>query len=193
MEGKDEKNGEIRAFIALEIDNAGVLKKISDIQAKFKRIKGKIKFVELENIHVTLKFLGSITVETAREVYKIVEDLDTLPDGGVDVEISEVGTFKKSRPRVLWCKLHDPGEIIRDTYRAIDERLHERLHIPKENKKFKAHVTLARIRHLDDRDAFIRLLEENKEIVLGTQHVSTIKFKKSVLTSKGPIYSDLVF
>ncbi len=85
----------MRAFIALEINDDAVKKKIEDIKGVFSRVEGKLKFVERENVHITLKFLGDITEETARDIYKVIQELDTIPAGGFDVAVHGLGTFDK--------------------------------------------------------------------------------------------------
>ncbi len=180
----------MRAFIALEINDDAVKKKIEDIKGVFSRVEGKLKFVERENVHITLKFLGDITEETARDIYKVIQELDTIPAGGFDVAVHGLGTFDK---RVLWCGLEDPGDIIRITYQALESKLESSLNIPREKKKFQNHVTLARVKFLKNTKSFMDLVAEHADTDFGRQHVDAIHLKKSLLTPRGPIYSDLEF
>ncbi len=50
----------IRSFIAFDIDNEAVLKKIMDMQGVIAKAGADVKFVEPKNIHVTVRFLGDI-------------------------------------------------------------------------------------------------------------------------------------
>nr|MDO8119134.1 RNA 2',3'-cyclic phosphodiesterase [Candidatus Sigynarchaeota archaeon] len=181
----------VRAFIAMEINDAEVKKKIEEVQASFSKVEGKMKFVELENVHITLKFLGDISEETACDVYKVVQELGTMPAGGFDVAVRGLGMFEPRKPRVLWCGLDDPGNIIRTTYQALESELEAKLNIPREKKKFQNHVTLARIKFLKNPKAFLDLVAQHADMDFGRQHVDAIHLKKSVLTPRGPIYSDL--
>ena len=183
----------IRAFIALEVNNEQVLRGLKKLREKFSQVEGKMKFVELENIHVTIKFLGDIELSTAEEIYDIIQKNDSIPENGFNTSIARLGVFGGNRPRVLWCGIDDEAKIIRSSQKAIDREIFNRLHIPKEKRKFSGHVTIARIRYLKNKNHFYDVINENKETVFGTQHFEKIKLKKSVLTPKGPIYSDLEF
>lgn len=58
-----EDTDEIRAFIAMEINDPAIVKGARGLQSRFAdEAMGKLKFVELENMHVTLKFLDRKSV-----------------------------------------------------------------------------------------------------------------------------------
>jgi 2'-5' RNA ligase len=58
---------------------------------------------------------------------------------------------------------------------------------------FNAHATLARVKYLPKKkkEDFLHLLEELKDVELGTMQVDAIRLKKSTLTPEGPVYETL--
>ena len=50
---------EIRAFLAIDIDDK-IKPKLNEILKEFKKIDANIKFVDLLNMHLTLKFFGTL-------------------------------------------------------------------------------------------------------------------------------------
>lgn len=187
----DDTN-EIRAFIAVEINDPVIVKNARDIQAQFQGESagklGRLKFVELENMHITLKFLGNIDVATASKINRIIQSLDTIPAAGFDITLARVGQFGG---RVLWVGIDDPASIIKRTATRIDEELSKQLDIPREKRPFEGHMTLARVKELFDRKRFMDTVARLKDAELGTQHVPAILLKRSQLTPKGPVYTTL--
>jgi 2'-5' RNA ligase len=181
-----EDTNEIRAFIAMEINDVAIVKKARDIQSKFTDdAMGKLKFVELENMHVTLKFLGDTRVSVAKKIYQILQALGTIPAGGFDVTLRHVGQFGS---RVLWVGIDDPAGIIAKTAAKVDEELSKQLGIPREKRPFEGHMTLARAKDLTNPKIFKEKVAQLKDAELGKQHVAGVLLKQSTLTSKGPIY-----
>jgi len=175
----------------MEINDPAIVSKAKEIQALFKDDAiGKIKFVELENMHITLKFLGNISMDIAKKIYAILGTVSTIPQDGFDIDVKKIGQFNKS---VLWCGIDDPHGIIAATQAQIEEELLKQLKIPREKRPFEGHMTLARVKFLKDKKQFVDKVAQFKDTYLGKQHVSAVLLKKSQLTPKGPIYTILQF
>jgi 2'-5' RNA ligase len=185
---------EIRTFICMEINDPEIIKNASEVQAAFEsegKDIGKLKFVELHNIHITLKFLGNITMETAQTIYGILQQVNAeiIPEGGFDIELKTVGEFGK---RVLWVGVEDPAGIIENVQARIEDELFS-LGIPREKRPFEGHMTLARVKFLKDKKLFGDKVRSVKDTRFGTQHVAEVLLKRSQLTPRGPIYTTLRF
>ena len=173
----------MRTFVAIEIINESVLNSIKKVQSEL-RINAKP--VKVENIHFTLMFLGEISDSVNK---KIQTYLDLVKFESFEVKFEGVGAFPKPRsPRVVWIGTdRQSGEKLKELAKKVEEVL-----LPlgfKSNKPFKSHVTIFRIKNkmTDISEDLIKY--QNEE--LGTQTVSEIKLKKSILTPNGPNYSDL--
>ena len=145
------------------------------------------KPVELKNLHFTLQFLGEISEEVTQ---KIIKSLKTIEFSSFDVNLKEIGAFPKPKfPRVIWIGTDEIGGNMLIHLSKKVEKVLEPLGFFSD-KPFKPHITVFRIKKkIGD---ISRELENYKMINFGIQKVSNIKLKKSVLTTNGPIYSDLM-
>ena len=173
----------MRTFIAIEIDNLEILTSIKKVQSE---LKINAKPVSTKNIHFTVFFLGEISDSMSQKVQDVLRSIE-FPT--FEVSIIGIGAFPKpSFPRVIWVGTdNEGGKKLIELASIVEEKL-LRLGFQKD-KPFKPHVTIFRVKNKTD-----NISDELKKYAhypFGTQKISEIKFKKSVLTSEGPIYSDL--
>jgi 2'-5' RNA ligase len=189
----------IRAFIAIELKDKNTIEKIQAFSSRLKQNQSKLKVVEPENLHLTVKFLGNISESIAPKIYEILkEDVNTNMFQGKNIEyiLRGVGQFNKFS--VLWVKLIGDVQFLQQIKDTIEQLLSERLKIQKDKRtEFKPHLTIGRLRkdkvNYKTFDVLKKLINENKNLEFGPFIVSQVKLKKSVLTPTGPIYSDLVY
>ena len=172
----------MRTFVAVEITDDTVLNSIKKVQSE---IKISARPVEIHNIHFTLMFLGEIPEEI---VGKVRAQLDTIKFSAFDVGFVGVGAFPKPKfPRVVWIGLDGGGDKLIQLAKTVEEKL-----APlgfKSDKPFKPHATIFRIKN--QAGDITNQLVKYANAKFGSQRVSSIKFKQSVLTPSGPIYSDI--
>jgi len=116
----------------------------SDVASELSMLRGGVsgaRWVQPDNYHVTLRFLGDIDGATARDFAAALDEVQSEP---VDVSIEALGSFGGDRPHTLFAKV----KLSRDLADLQNE--HERLArivgLPPETRKFTPHVTLARMR-----------------------------------------------
>ena len=173
----------MRTFVAIEIHDENVLNSIAKLQSDFKI---KATAVNKQNMHFTLLFLGEISEETAENVKKALSAVLFKP---IEVKFTHVGAFPNPKfPRVIWIGVDDAAsKQLVELASQIEQKL-EPLGF-KADKPFKSHLTIFRVKNkVND---LSQALEKFKEIDLGKDVVTELKFKKSILTPNGPIYSDL--
>lgn len=173
----------MRTFVAIEIDNQEILDSINKVQSK---LKIKAKPISTKNIHFTLFFLGEVSDSVSE---KIQESLESIKFQPFEVCIRGVGAFPKPNfPRIVWVGTdNEGGKKLIELASVVEEKL-SNLGFQKD-KPFKPHVTIFRVKNkIGNISDELKKLETYS---FGIQKVSEIKFKKSVLTSDGPIYSDL--
>jgi len=146
-----------------------------------------MKLVELENIHLTLRFLGEISPQMVREVATILDKVEFRP---FSMRIEGLGTFPEGsrRPRVVWLGVSHGAEEMKRIYEQIEKEL-RRLGFPKERERFVPHITIARVKWANAE--LLRVLHELREVIIGDMVVDSIRLKKSTLTRSGPIYETL--
>ena len=120
---------------------------------------------------------------------KIIHALRTIEFSSFSVNLKTVGAFPKPKfPRVIWIGTDENGGNMLIQLSKQVEKVLEPLGLPSD-KPFIPHITIFRIKKkVGD---ITKELEEQKRVDFGTQIVTSIKLKKSELTSNGPVYSDL--
>jgi RNA 2',3'-cyclic 3'-phosphodiesterase len=173
----------MRTFVAVEVHNQDVLNSISKLQSDFEI---RATAVGKQNMHFTLLFLGEISEETAENVKKALSSITFKP---IDVSFTHVGAFPNPRfPRVIWIGTDEASaKQLVELAGQVEQKL-----APlgfKSDKPFNPHLTIFRVKNKTD--DISKKLEKFKETSLGKDVISELKFKQSILTPNGPIYSDL--
>ena len=189
----------IRSFIAIELEVKETIEKISLFSQRLKQNQPKIKLVEPENLHMTIKFLGNIPEPLAPKIYTILqEEINEKLFQGKSFKyyLKGVGQFNKFS--VLWVKLVGNIQFMQNIKDSIEDVLFDKLKIERDKRtKFKPHLTIGRLKkgkiNYKTFDALKKMINENKTKEFGEFNINQIKLKKSELTPKGPIYTDLVF
>jgi 2'-5' RNA ligase len=125
-----------RLFTGLEIP--------SDLAAELSMLRGGLsgaRWIDAENYHLTLRFIGDIDDVTARDVYTTLERIQRAP---FTVTIEGLTSFGGDKPRAIIARAKPVAPLLE--LQAEQERLMRRLGIPPEQRKFVPHVTLARLR-----------------------------------------------
>lgn len=100
------------------------------------------RWIDPENYHITLRFIGDVDAATANDV---VDSLDKLSHSlRFSVRLTHLGSFGGDKPRALFAGV-EPNEAL-NRLQAAQERVLQRAGIEPEGRKFVPHVTLARLR-----------------------------------------------
>ena len=178
---------QLRAFLAIDVDE-DLKAKMYRIIKEFKQIDANIKYVDLENLHLTLKFFGDIDTEgidlLSSKIESVVSHFDEFP-----IKIKGCGAFPNTnRIKVIWLGIEE-DEIIKKLHDELDKEF-VKLGFDKD-KRFSSHLTIGRMRNAKGKDKVKSAIEEFSEIEIGEMAVDRITLKKSTLTPQGPIYEDL--
>ena len=174
----------MRVFIAVEISNEKILEKIQTFQ---KNVKISAKPIRIDQIHFTLQFLGEIDDSKCQNVK---DSLSQISFSQFELTLRNVGGFPNMKnPRVIWIGLEKDGvKKLTELASQIGTKM-AAIGFEKD-KKFKPHVTVFRVKKKIENVS--SLLADFQNAEFGTETVSKIKLKKSVLSPKGPEYSDLL-
>lgn len=174
----------MRAFIAIQCPD-NLKEQIVKVQDKLKDL-GKLKLVEPENLHFTLKFLGNVDEKKIDEIVKILDAVSKI--NSFEVSLKGIGAFPKiNYARVVWIGVDKGIKEMEELHRRIDQEL-EPLGFRKE-KSFSSHLTIARVKEIMNKGKFIKILEENSKNEFGNFNVNGIELMKSELMRTGPLYS----
>jgi 2'-5' RNA ligase len=179
----------VRTFIAIKL-TPEIISNIKRIQEELKRTSAQVKWVKPENIHLTLKFLGHITIEELEKV-KIATRETLKSFRPFEISVSGLGAFPRIKdPRVIWVGI-DKGE---EELKKIASHLEGRLALigfAKEKREFSPHLTLGRVKSQKGREGLVRVLTRIKVSYLGSMKVNKVAVVKSELKTQGPVYTTL--
>jgi len=183
---------QIRSFIAVELPEE-IKTRLEQLEAQLKsETQTRVKWVDPNSIHLTLKFLGNIDAGRTGEITRVMEEaVKGIPPFRLSVK--DLGVFPNvRRVQVAWVGLS--GEV--DRLRQLQQRLEsslEQLGFAAESRAFTPHLTIARIRDQaspDERQRFGQLITSTS-FEAGEISVDAISLMRSQLTRQGAIYSRL--
>jgi 2'-5' RNA ligase len=178
----------IRLFIASKIIlDPSTKKHISSIRSKLHR--ENIKWVNTDIMHITYKFLGDTDEQLLPDIKDQLQEIAAkFPK--TSLILKGMGVFPSPfKPRVLWLGFEE-NNILTKLAESIDKQL-EQLGFETENRPFKPHLTLGRIKYLKDKNTLLELLKNYQTCQFQEIPINQITLFKSQLTPSGPIYTPL--
>lgn len=176
----------IRAFFAVELDDA-TRRRLAEVLSRFEKRLGKgVTWVAPEKLHVTMKFLGDVKEQDPPKLLEVARDVvdDIAP---FEVDVTGLGTFGGRRPRVVWAGVADSRGRLRYVYEQLEARLVAE-GWPREPKRYHPHVTLGRVRKRIDAQALDVMVDEARDTLYGHVPVGKLTLYRSTLTRDGSVY-----
>lgn len=183
----------LRAFIAVEIPSS-LQNTIHESIASLHKSLGDdlIRWVPIQNIHLTLKFLGDVSSSNL-DLIKQMLTAEAAQHSCFEMQIETIGSFPNPRrPRVIWVGLHAPAAL-ESLQRGI-ESASARLGYASDEKSFSPHLTIGRVKQNLSALEIQRVriaLEETRISFLGVVHVDAAHLFKSDLQPSGSVYTKL--
>jgi 2'-5' RNA ligase len=178
----------MRLFIAMPLPRH-IEEALARVILVFKESDARVKWVEPKNIHLTMKFLGETDEQMVPEISQAIETVSRKYNA-VSGFINKVGAFPNpNKPRVVWAGMAEEIADLEKIATDIETEM-EKLGFEKENRKFKSHLTLGRVK---DSRQLGRLPSVLKGFELAPEKITfdRIVLFKSTLTPGGPIYDRL--
>ncbi|WP_336024075.1 RNA 2',3'-cyclic phosphodiesterase [Halobellus salinisoli] len=178
----------MRLFVSIDLPDR-LADDVADAQRRFADAEG-LRFVDPEQAHLTLFFLGDTDPDRLDEVEsaltRAVDDADVDP---FELRLGGFGVFPAlDYISVLWAGVRDGGGAAETT------RLHEAaeaeltaLGFAADDHEFTPHVTLARMDDARGKDLVQRVVRETDPDI-GAFRVEEVRLTKSTLTAEGPAY-----
>ncbi|MBN1939408.1 MAG: RNA 2',3'-cyclic phosphodiesterase [Candidatus Aminicenantes bacterium] len=174
----------MRTFIAVDLTSE-IKRRIADLvhRLKFAAPRG-IGWANIADLHVTLKFLGEIGEATLPDIQKAVSKAASSAPS-FPLSVYGTGTFPPGsrRPRVLWVGLRESPPLL-DLHGRI-ENLMTGLGFPAEERAFRPHLTIGRVKSWPVTQALIGRLDEYRETLFGDLSVREVAVYHSVLHPQG--------
>jgi 2'-5' RNA ligase len=184
----------MRAFFAIELPYKVREDIYSNIE-ELKKLKLSCKYVEMENLHITLLFLGEIENKVLDERIELLEE-DLSKMENFDISIEDIGFFYNRRGlvRVIWHDIiknsKSVEEICKIIYAYFEDVL-EKNGLLGKHDIFKSHLTIGRAKKINRYQN--EILKEwgmryNSSFKKTEFNVGKISVIKSELTPEGPKY-----
>jgi 2'-5' RNA ligase len=176
----------MRTFIAVNLPET-VRDSLRELQAGLRKRSDGVKWVRVEGMHLTLTFLGEIDPDTVSGIDRVLTEA-TGSLRPFRVALSGLGAFPNlSRPRVIWVGVDGELEPLQELKSGIDKGL-AKLGFPKEDRSFKPHITLGRVKGKIDGSRLVG----DKNFTSDSFLICRVRLIKSILKSTGAEYSEIL-
>ncbi|MEC9491253.1 RNA 2',3'-cyclic phosphodiesterase [Flexistipes sp.] len=175
----------MRCFVAVKIPTA-FSRRVSGLSDEFEEIM-HFRRVKAGNMHITLFFFGEQRETVVEDIKKVMDNVTLSP---FEILFDGAGFFgSRNFPKVVFLKGH--SDYLCTIYRDMKNEF-DKLGISFDEKPFRIHLTLLRVKKLYDKDAFLdKINKVNKFFQKERVKLDAIHLIKSSLTSKGPVYETL--
>jgi len=174
----------VRAFIAVEISDAARQKIVQATEPLQRGLEG-VKWVDRENLHLTLRFLGDIEPDDVA----LLEDIMKARfrgAAGPSIQLKRIGHF----PRVVWVGIEGDLAGLRSLWERAQTSARE-LGLGPDDHGFSPHVTIARIKEPGAIAKLKKRLEPVSESDFGSMTIGRVALFESRLSPNGPTYVPL--
>ncbi len=175
----------MRLFVALDL-NEQVRTAIANFSEELRRACPSAKWVRVEGMHVTLKFIGWIADERLVAIQQGLTEVRSA--GAAELHFRGAGFFpNEKRPGVLWIGVAASPNVA-ELAAEIEARL-EPLGIAREKREFRPHLTLARFDAPHGIDPLLKILRDIGEVDFGTVRTTEFYLYQSELLRGGAKYT----
>jgi 2'-5' RNA ligase len=174
----------VRLFVAIDLP-CDITEQLRVPQDIIRKSGARLSLVNPSIIHLTLKFIGEVPDD---RVEKIRAALASVAFPSFELKVGCISADNPRRPRVVWCGITDEGKtaLLHD----MVENALAPLGIPRDNRPYRPHATIARVRRFDP--SLISSIGEIPVAEFGSCTVSSWQLKKSTLTPQGPVYETIL-
>ncbi|MBR0251057.1 MAG: RNA 2',3'-cyclic phosphodiesterase [Synergistaceae bacterium] len=176
----------IRAFIAVKLPE-DIADSLEDFLDDIRPLS-RIHWVKREQFHITLKFLGELEPDVIDDVKECLIPMKYFEP--FTIELSHIGAFPNMKnANVLWLGCSRGAKELANLSRRINDSLFRDAELERDTRKFRAHLTLARLKGERVSEDVINQLGT---FPLMNWPCDELVLMRSVLTPKGPIYTQIL-
>ena len=179
----------MRCFLAIDAPD-DVRKLLVRVQEALRRADADVKWVEEENLHLSLKFLGDVSEDQVARLKELLAG-EAARWPAMQLTYAGIGTFPDhGLPRVVWAGATGDLEKLAGLAAAV-ERAAGQVGVPGEGRPFVAHLTLGRVKSGRSAKRLQLEIENQRRVPLGGDLVREFVLYQSTLTPSGPVYEAL--
>lgn len=184
------KKDELRCFLAIRV--TGSLANRLERENSYLKLSGaSCGWTAARNMHITLRFLGEVQPTEVLEIARVIE-AETTETSATRIILRGLQMLPEGakKPRLVACGIEGDLEPLHDLYDRLQKALAP-LGFRPEKKGWHPHVTLARLKNLDNLDQLLERVEKASWREFGHLQVGEIDLMMSDLEVEGPIYTPL--
>ncbi len=179
----------LRTFLALPLDET-IIEKLVEVQRSLASAGARVRWVKPENLHLTIKFLGDVTDEQLSDVCQAAEEsarrVEPFKFSVVRVEsVPPTGAM-----RMVWVGIDEQTGRLEKLHELLEES-YAAMGFSKENRSFRPHLTLGRVKGGRNVKQLREAVSEIEETDFGIASVNKLIVFSSKLTPDGPVYSPM--
>ncbi len=181
----EETKSKIRLFIAVPLSES-IKKNIQYISTALSTVDGRLSIVPPENLHFTLKFIGWVEEKEQERIKKKILSL-TKTITPFEIKVSGLDVFpNQNRPTIIWAGVSKELTEIAQLFNLS-------LPYHQESRESLAHLTLARVKHLEEngREQIKEIIKKHGKDFFGQMIVNKVVLFQSELRKTGPAYTKL--
>ena len=189
VETSDISVTRIRTFIGVDVGRV-IRDRLVALQATLGQAGTDVKWVEATNLHVTLLFLGEVEDRQIAQICAMVAET-TAAHQSFQLSVERAGCFPTPRrPRILWAGIGNGADALVALHGDLEKPL-TKLGYRREERRYKPHITLGRVRSSAPADGLAKALAQQATWKGGETLVRELHVMSSELTSRGPNYTIL--
>lgn len=151
----------------------------------------RVKWVEPENLHVTVRFLGALPALVLRDLKLLAHKLATELTPW-ELQLRGLGAFPRlARPQALWVAVGPGAEPCAHLAKRLNRQLEEAMIVGGDNKPFHPHCTIARVKQERGLHELIALVEQEAGFTASAFRCEAFQLLCSTLGPAGPTYEVL--
>ncbi len=172
-------------FLAIKIPISSELEwAVDEIQGSFKFIDAR--WVELRNMHMTLKFFGPINESRQKKITSTLEQFFKNKEI-FDITICKLAMFgSKGSPKTLWLGIEE--EDFMKTLAADIQKELDKLGLFADRQNFVPHISMARISKTNSSSFFQKQLKNYRVISMDDLEIRSVFLLESIISKKSVEY-----
>ena len=178
-----------RTFLAVDLDEV-ILDALVESRERLDDPQAKIRWVARQNLHVTVRFLGDVADDVLPEVCRRAGAAASKIDP-FEFQVKSISCVPPSgQLRMVWANIVDLNGKFAALHEAVTAEL-AGMGLHEENRPFRPHLTLARVKGIRDASAFRQTASAYADAEFGSQKAESLVVYSSQLTPTGPVYREM--
>ncbi|MCK4624986.1 MAG: RNA 2',3'-cyclic phosphodiesterase [Phycisphaerae bacterium] len=179
----------LRTFLALPL-NETIVERLVEVQQSLSSAGARVRWVDGENLHLTIKFLGDVTDEQLPEVCRVAEESARQIEP-FEFSVAQVISIPQAGAmRMVWVGIDEQTGKLNRLHELLEESYAE-MGFGKESRSFRPHLTLGRVKSGQNVKQLRAAIDEIAEAEFGIASINEMIVFSSQLTPDGPIYSPM--